>query len=131
MAGTWVDYLARTSFMLQAGKNVADILYYYGEDTNITTEFATGASVPEGYQWDYVNPTALVNAISYKDGKLTSQSGAEYRVLWVDRNFDYVSLPVLKKFDELSKAGAIISSPRPRHPASLSDDVSEWNSLVE
>lgn len=131
MAGTWVDYLARTSFMLQAGKNVADILYYYGEDTNITTEFATGASVPEGYQWDYVNPTALINAISYKDGKLTSQSGAEYRVLWVDRNFDYVSLPVLKKFDELSKAGAIIASPRPRHPASLSDDVSEWNSLVE
>ena len=30
-------YLSRSSYLLQQGKFVADIVYYYGEDNNITT----------------------------------------------------------------------------------------------
>jgi len=38
-AKPWITYLARSSFMLQQGKFVADIIYYYGEDNNITALF--------------------------------------------------------------------------------------------
>ena len=38
-AKAWTDYLARSSYMLQQGKFVADVVYYYGEDNNITSLF--------------------------------------------------------------------------------------------
>ena len=38
-AKAWTDYLVRSSYMLQQGKFVADIVYYYGEDNNITSLF--------------------------------------------------------------------------------------------
>ena len=39
MAKPWTTYLARSSYMLQQGKFVADVVYYYGEDSNITALF--------------------------------------------------------------------------------------------
>ena len=49
MASAWADYMARSCFMLQAGQNVADILWYYGEDSCVTTEFGRKPSdIPSG-----------------------------------------------------------------------------------
>ena len=39
-AGPWVKYLARTSFLLQQGHFGADLVYFYGEDSNLTAIFA-------------------------------------------------------------------------------------------
>jgi hypothetical protein len=40
--------------MLQQGKFVADIVYYYGEDNNITSLFGKKPpTIPEGYNYDY------------------------------------------------------------------------------
>ena len=39
-----MNYLARSSFMLQQGHFGADVLYYYGEDSNLTAILA--ARVP-------------------------------------------------------------------------------------
>lgn len=133
MAGTWIDYLSRSCFMLQAGINVADILYYYGEDSNVTYEFGYGhkaPQIPAGYQWDYCNPDALLNQISYSRGSLTSKSGTQYKVIWMDRNMQRMSLPVLRKLAELAKAGAYIGGVRPMEPASLSDSKAEFDALV-
>ena len=55
-AKTWTDYLARSSYMLQQGKFVADIVYYYGEDNNITGLFGRKLpDIPEGYNYDFIN----------------------------------------------------------------------------
>ena len=35
-AWAWTEYLSRSSYMLSQGKNVADVLWYFGEETNIT-----------------------------------------------------------------------------------------------
>ena len=60
LAKPWTTYLARSSYMLQQGKFVADVLYFYGEDSNITALFATKSpDVPAGYNFDYVNADAL------------------------------------------------------------------------
>lgn len=130
MAGAWTDYLARSSYMLQAGKNVADILYYYGEDNSICSEFGRSPKMPAGYEWDYCSPHALLNAISSKKGTLISAGGTRYRVLLMDRNMDYVSVPVLRKIAELADDGTIICAALPKYAASLADDKDEFDALV-
>ena len=130
MAGVWADYMARSCFLLQAGHNVADILYYYGEDSNVTAVFSNPAAIPVGYQWDYLSPNALLDQISCRKGVLSSASGTQYKVIWMDRNMDYVSLPVLRKLAALAKEGAWIGGAKPKFPASLSDDKAEFDALV-
>ncbi|MBR5715076.1 MAG: hypothetical protein IKX59_00680 [Bacteroidales bacterium] len=131
-ATAWVDYMSRSCYMLQQGINVADVLVYYGENSNITKEFGGGApEVPYGYNFDYCNADALCNLISCKGGVLTSSaSGTQYRVLWLDRNVEYMSLPVLRKLAELAKAGAVIGGQKPQHPYGLNESHEEFDKLV-
>src|SRR5207249_4824607 len=61
-AKPWVTYLARSDYLLQQGRFVADIAYLYGEDNNITNLFGGAPPpIPVGYNFDYVNADALVN----------------------------------------------------------------------
>ncbi|MBR5068799.1 MAG: glycoside hydrolase family 2, partial [Bacteroidales bacterium] len=131
-ATAWVDYMSRSCYMLQQGVNVADILVYYGENSNITALYGRGGpEVPQGYNFDYCNADALCNLICCEDGILTSSaSGTRYRVLWLDRNVEYMSLPVLRKLDQLAKAGALIGGQKPQHPYSLNESREEFDSLV-
>ena len=70
-AKPWIDYIARSSWMLQQGRNVADIAYFYGEDSNLTAIFHTSyPKVPDGYNFDYVNADALVHAFSMDAGRM-------------------------------------------------------------
>ena len=59
-AGPWVDYLARSSYLLQQGHFGADLIYFYGEDSNLTAIFGDKSpDVPAGYGFDYINADAL------------------------------------------------------------------------
>lgn len=130
-AKTWTDYLARSSYLLQQGKFVADVVYYYGEDNNITGLFgAKLPNVPEGYNYDFINPHALINLLSVKDGRLITPSGMSYRVLHLDSNARQMSLPVLRKIAQLVKGGANISGVKPEMTPSLKDDPQEFQRLV-
>ena len=130
-AKAWTDYLSRSSYMLQQGKFVADIVYYYGEDNNITSLFGKKPpAIPEGYNYDFINADALINKLSVKDGRLITPSGMSYHVLVLDSNAVRMSLPVLRKISQLVKAGATVSGIRPVSTPSLSDDQNEFNKLV-
>jgi len=130
-AKAWTDYLSRSCYMLQQGKFVADIIYYYGEDNNITSLFGNKPpAIPEGYNFDYVNADALINLLSVKDGKLITPGGMSYRVLVLDSNAKKMSLPVLRKISALVKAGATVTGIKPESTPSLSDDQKEFDSLV-
>ncbi len=130
-AGVWVDYMAKSSYMLQAGHNVADILVYYGEDSNICSQFGSRQPLlPSGYNFDYLNPDGLINQIEYSKGRLVSKSGTEYKVLWLERNTDAMSLDVLRKIASLAKKGAIIVGSRPTFAPGLMDSKAEFDALV-
>jgi hypothetical protein len=130
-AGAWTAYLSRSSYMLQQGKFVADIVYYYGEDNNITNLFGKKPpAIPEGYNYDYINADALINLLSVKDGNLVTPSGMSYRVLVLDSNATRMSLPVLKKINELVKEGATVTGVKPATTLGLSDDKKEFDKLV-
>jgi hypothetical protein len=132
LATPWISYLARSSYMLQQGKFVADIVYYYGEDSNVTAIFRRSSpNVPAGYNFDFVNADALVNKLSVTGGRLTTASGMSYRVLALDPNSQHMTLPVLRKIRDLVKGGATVVGPKPTSSPSLSDDPAEFRTLAD
>lgn len=131
-AKPWIDYLSRSSHVLQKGQNVADVLYYYGENNNITQLFnKTLPDVPKGYEFDFVNSTALIEAIEFKNGKLTAKSGNTYEVLYLDKSAENMTLPVLKKLQKLVAAGAKVGGTKPQQSPSLSDNSIEFKKIVD
>lgn len=130
-AKAWTDYLSRSSYLLQQGKFVADVVYYYGEDNNITSLFGKKLPlIPEGYNYDFINADALVNLLSVKDGNLVTPSGMSYKMLVLNSNAMRMSLPVLRKIAQLVKDGATISSIKPAVALGLSDSGDEFTKLV-
>ena len=130
-ARAWSDYLARSSYLLQQGKFVADIIYYYGQDNNITGLYRFKLpDIPEGYNYDFVNADALVNLLSVKDGRIVTPSGMSYRVLVLDSNARRMSLPVLRKIRDLVKAGAVVTGMKPSIPFGINDNEQEFNAIV-
>ena len=102
MALPWTTYLARSSYMLQQGRFVADVLYFYGEDSNVTALFgAKLPDIPSGYNFDFVNADALLHRLSVADGRITTASGMSYRLLALDPNSRHMSLAVLRKIRDL------------------------------
>jgi hypothetical protein len=130
-AKPWITYLARSSYMLQQGKFAADILYYYGEDSNITALFRSAPpDLPAGYNFDYANSDVLLNRLTVKNGRLTTSTGMSYRVLALDPNSRQMPLPVLRKIREMVNAGAVVVGPKPVASPSLSDDQAEFQKIA-
>ena len=131
-AKPWIDYLARCSFLLQQGHYVADILYFYGEDTNITARFGdNGPPIPRGYDYDYVNADALMHALHAASGQLQSKSGMTYRVLVLDPCSRHMSLPVLEAIRKLVFEGGVVVGSKPTDDPSLADNQERFQQLVE
>jgi hypothetical protein len=130
-AAPWIRYLARSSYLLQQGRFVADVAYFYGEDSNVTALFAAKApNVPPGYNFDFINADTLLTALNVKDGAITTPGGMRYGVLALDPNALHMSLPVLRRLTELVAAGAVVVGERPLDTPSLADDPREFSRLV-
>ncbi len=131
-ATPWIRYLARSCYLLQQGHFAADIVYFYGEDSNLTALFGKrGPDVPDGYNFDYINADALIHKLSVIDGQLATESGMRYRVLALDPHSQHMSLPILRKIRDLVQSGAIVAGPKPTDTPSLSDDTKEFQSIVD
>ncbi len=129
-AGPWITYLARTSFLLQQGRFGADLVYFYGEDSNLTALFDHSApDIPAGYGFDYINADALIHELSVAGGRITTPGGMSYRVLGLDPNSRHMSLPVLRAIHKLVEDGAVVAGPKPVDDPSLADDQAEFARL--
>jgi hypothetical protein len=130
-AGPWMTYLSRSSWMLQQGHFVADIVDFYGEDSNLTAIFgAKSPDLPKGYAFDYINADALIHELKVKNGKLTTKSGMSYRVLILDPYSTHMSLPVLRSIQQLVKDGAVVIGEQPVGTPSLADDAAQFHSIA-
>jgi len=129
-AGAWVDYLARTSFLLQQGHFGADLLYFYGEDSNLTAIFDKSApEIPAGYGFDYINADALIHELKVDNGSITTKAGMNYKVLALDPYSKHMSLPVLKAIENLVKQGATVAGAKPMDDPSNADDRAEFDRI--
>ena len=130
-AKAWVDYLARSSYLLQQGRFVADVAWFYGEDSNITALYGKAAPpVPAGYNFDYVNADALQHRFSVQGGSLVTPSGMRYRILALDPRSVHMSLPVLRRIRDLVAAGAVVAGAKPADTPSLADDATEFQAIA-
>ena len=131
-ARPWIDYLARSSFMLQQGHFSADILYFYGEDSNLTAIFGNRSpEIPSGYAFDYVNADALIHMFQVQNHKITTASGMSYPVLALDPYSAHMSLPVLRSIRQLVMGGAVLIGDKPTNDPSLADDAQEFFRITE
>lgn len=129
-AGPWIDYLARSSYMLQQGHFGADLVYFYGEDSNLTAIFEQSSpNIPAGYGFDYINADAVIHELSVAGGQIVTKSGMQYKVLGLDPYSRHMSLPVLRAIHKLAEAGAVIAGPKPLDDPSLADDQAEFAKL--
>ena len=131
-AGAWVKYIARCSFLLQQGRAVADVAYFYGQEAPVTGVFGDHSvdDVPAGYAFDFVNADALQNQLSVSDGELATQSGQRYRVLYLGGTSRRMTLGVLQRIAALVDQGAVLVGQRPVASPSLGDDPSAFEALA-
>ena len=106
-ARVWTDYLARSCYLLQQGDNVADVLYYYGEDDVVTSLYAHHPpAIPAGYNYDYLNKEALLDLVSFDGTHFVTPAGARYNVLVVSKDCRHLSSAVSQRLETLRQQGA-------------------------
>jgi hypothetical protein len=129
-AAPWINYIARSSYLLQQGHFGADLVYFYGEDSNLTALFAEKApDIPAGYGFDYINADGLIHELSVANGRIVTRSGMNYKVLGLDPYSKHMSLPVLKAIHKLVEEGAIVAGGKPVDDPSLADSEAEFHKL--
>jgi hypothetical protein len=117
----WITYLTRCQCLLQQGRFVADLLYFYGEGAAAGVAHRNlNPPVPAGFDYDVCNAEILLNRMSVDHGEIVLKSGMRYRVL-VLPDADRMTLPVLKEIGSLVRAGAAVYGPKPVKSPSLSD----------
>jgi alpha-L-rhamnosidase len=132
LAKPWTTYLARSCFMLQQGVYGADILYYYGDDANITGLFNQAhPALPEGYPFDYASSDVVLNRLTSTGGRLMTASGMSYRLLVLDKNAQRMQLAVLRKIRDYVNSGAVVVGLKPTESPSNSDDQVEFKRIAD
>lgn len=131
-AKPWVTYISRNAFMLQQGRFVADVAYFYGEETPLTALYNDKPStdVPANNAFDYVNSDVIKDLLSVKNGELVSTSGQRYKALYLGGTSQFMTLPVLQKLAALVRSGATVIGKQPVASPSLADDTDAFAMLA-
>jgi hypothetical protein len=132
MARPWIDYLARCSAMLSAGRPAVDFAVFVGEEAPVTSLFgdALDTAVPAGFDFDYVGADALAEILHVADGRIQSV-GADYRLLLLGGSSRRMTVAALTRIGELLDAGATVVGRRPESSPSLADDPAVLRRLGE
>ena len=130
-AVAWTTYLARASHVLQQGRFVADLAYFYGEGAPNTVPFwkKIDPAPPAGFDYDWVNAEVILGRMKYEGGALQLPSGMRYRALVLPADVNQLTLPMVRKLRDLVDAGAILIAPPPTGSPSLSDGAAGDDSV--
>lgn len=118
-ARPWVDYLRRCSVLLQAGRPVADVAYFIGEDTPKMAG-TRQPTLPAGYDFDYINADVLLHRARVADGQLVLPDGGRYRVLVLPPS-DTMRPAVMKQIAAFAEAGLPVVGAAPTRSPSLEE----------
>ena len=134
MAGAFIDYLNRCQWMLQQGRFVADVAYYYGDHVpNVARRKADDpAGVLPDYDYDVLSEEILLK-LTVRNGQLELPTGMTYRVL-VLPGHRVLSLAAIEKVHDLVDAGATVIGPKPQRAVSLGgggSSVEEFRRLAD
>ena len=130
-AGSVIAYMNRCHFLLQQGRFIADVCYYYGDHIpNIAQrKEADPTGALPGYDYDVLDETSLLQ-LSCDGSNLMLPSGMVYRLL-VLPDHKILSLPALQKINQLVQAGATVSGTKPVRTASLTGSEEVFQKLSD
>lgn len=126
----WMDYCARSQYLLQQGQGVQDVLVFIGESSP-----NMGTDQPEirqlGLDYDQISASD-VRKLTVQDGLLRTAVGRIYRLMTLPAE-EQPTLSLLQQLKSLTDAGALIIGKRPEGSPSLDgypqSDV-EYQTLV-
>jgi alpha-L-rhamnosidase len=133
MAKPWVDYLSRNALMLQQGRNVADVAYFYGEEAPLTGLYGDKrvADAPLAHAYDFVNFDALMGALKNDGTELVTPGGARYRALYLGGSSRMMTLTALRRITALVEGGATVVGKKPEGSPSQADNPAEFIKLAD
>lgn len=114
----WMQYIARSQFMLQQGSFVADAAAFCGESAPVQMP-AINPELPSGYDYDGINADVLLNHASVENGQLLLDSGMRYRVLELSQPDRTMTPKLLRKLRDFVAAGLTVIGPPPVKSPSL------------
>jgi len=136
MARPWVDYIARSSLLLQEGRNVADVAYFYGEEAPLTGLYGDKpvADAPVSHAYDFLSYDALTSLLANDGADVAAPSGARYRAIYLGGSSQHMTLDALRKLAALVEGGATVIGKAPVAGPSLmgqaQDGEAQWTVLV-
>jgi hypothetical protein len=110
-SSAWLNYLARSQYLLQQGAYAADILYFVGERPPGVAQFEIPA-MPPGYTYDLVNADVLLSRVSIRDGRIELPGGASYRLLVLPDDLKGMTPELLRKLRDLVNQGMTLLGPK-------------------
>lgn len=118
-SGAFIDYMHRIQSVVQEGKFVADVLYYYGDHVPNVFPFkhSDPAGVMPGFDYDVTDETIFLQ-LKVEDGRVVVPGGVKYRVL-VLPDHKVLSMAVLEKIEKLLQQGATVLGHKPEKQISL------------
>ena len=132
-SGAFIDYMHRIQSIVQEGKFVADVLYYYGDHVPNVFPFkhSDPAGVMSGFDYDVTDETIFLQ-LKIKDAKIVVPGGVEYRVL-VLPDHKVLSMAVLEKLENLLQEGATVLGHKPTSSVTLvggTESKKQFSNLV-
>ncbi|MEN8819220.1 MAG: glycosyl hydrolase, partial [Polaribacter sp.] len=115
---TYMDYIARSQYLLQQGKSLADVLVFTGESSP-NTAFLKPEIKQMGFDYDLIGANKL-KELTVKNGNIYSSVGNAYKVL-VLPNSDFIKPETLQKIKELVDVGATVIGKKPSQSPSLTN----------
>lgn len=112
----YMNYLARSQFLLQQGHSFADVLVFTGESSPNDAILRSDIKAL-GYDYDQIGPDQLAY-LTAKDGKIYTRNGLSYHMLILPET-NWATPELLLKIKELVLAGAVVSGTKPNKSPSL------------
>jgi hypothetical protein len=147
MGHAWVTYISRCQYLFRRGRFAADVCYFYGEEipNYVPAKDSMNPPLPKGFDCDSINAEAMLSRMTVKDGRLMLPDGLSYRLLvmpylpWTMPPGNIfsstqdahpglgnglpvgISLPAIRKIEELVEGGATVLGPKPTRTIGLSE----------
>ncbi len=112
----YMDYIARSQYLLQQGKSVADVLVFTGEASPNDGIYRPDIKAL-GYDYDEIG-TNKIAELTVQNGLICTPARGKYRLLVLPET-DWITPELLSKIKELVDAGAIVMGTKPTKSPSL------------
>lgn len=113
----YMKYVARSQYLLQQGKNVADILLFIGESSPNSGLYREDIKAL-GFDYDLIGTKSL-EQLTVENGMLKTPKGNSYRLLILTDQEKMMTPELLKTLKRLADAGAKIFGAKPKNSPSL------------